>query len=414
MRKIEPQSSFSCALRDYQRLTFSSVKISLNWLKHYVEPRRFRRRTAARDHVSRLRGRGGGQHRRCRRSSTSSWAKSRRATSIPNADKLSVCTVDVGPAGGVHTIVCGAQNYKAGNRVPVALPGAVLPGDFKIKQSKIRGQQSDGMMCARGRTRPGRRSRRPAHPRSGRPRSARRSTTVLPGGDTVFDLEITPNRPDCALPPRHRARTRRLVPARTFNFPQIKFRGAMRDGVSAPIFSRTSASTRRRIARSISAYRHHRREDRPEPGVDAGAAEGRRPAPDQQCRRRGQLRDARDSASRCTPSTRRKSAAARSSSAAPRTAKKSPRSTARSARSTAACSSSPTRHKPVVIAGIMGGENSGVERPRPTSCSRAPISVRNRSAGPRSASVCLRIPPIVSSAASIRTARWRRRSARSI
>ena len=66
----------------------------------------------------------------------------------PNADKLSVCTVDVGPAGGVKTIVCGAQNYKVGDRVPVALPGAVLPGNFEIKQSKIRGQLSDGMMCS--------------------------------------------------------------------------------------------------------------------------------------------------------------------------------------------------------------------------------------------------------------------------
>ena len=45
----------------------------------------------------------------------------------PNADKLSVCTVDVGAAGGVKTIVCGAQNYKVGDRVPVALIGAVLP-----------------------------------------------------------------------------------------------------------------------------------------------------------------------------------------------------------------------------------------------------------------------------------------------
>jgi len=51
----------------------------------------------------------------------------------PNADKLSVCTVDVGPAqGGIRTIVCGAPNCDAGNRVPVALPGPVLPGDFVI------------------------------------------------------------------------------------------------------------------------------------------------------------------------------------------------------------------------------------------------------------------------------------------
>ncbi|MDR1012062.1 MAG: hypothetical protein LBM04_13225 [Opitutaceae bacterium] len=66
----------------------------------------------------------------------------------PNADKLSICTVDVGPAGGVKTIVCGAPNCDPGNIVPVALPGAILPGDFEIKQSKIRGQTSDGMMCS--------------------------------------------------------------------------------------------------------------------------------------------------------------------------------------------------------------------------------------------------------------------------
>ena len=53
----------------------------------------------------------------------------------PNADKLSICTVDVGLAqGGVRTIVCGAPNCDVGNRVPVALPGAILPGNFKIKE----------------------------------------------------------------------------------------------------------------------------------------------------------------------------------------------------------------------------------------------------------------------------------------
>src|ERR1035438_5620455 len=66
----------------------------------------------------------------------------------PNADKLSVCRVDIGPAGGVRTIVCGAQNYKVGDRVPVALPGAVLAGGLRIKQSRIRGQLSDGMLCS--------------------------------------------------------------------------------------------------------------------------------------------------------------------------------------------------------------------------------------------------------------------------
>ena len=114
----------------------------------------------------------------------------------PNADKLSVCTVDVGePNGGVRTIVCGAPNCDVGNRVPVALPGAVLPGDFVIKEAKVRGQASSGMMCsakeltlaedAQG-----------LLLLSGEPAIGTPINDVLPAGDTVFDIEITPNRPD--------------------------------------------------------------------------------------------------------------------------------------------------------------------------------------------------------------------------
>lgn len=114
----------------------------------------------------------------------------------PNADKLSVCTVDVGPAGGVKTIVCGAHNCDAGFRVPVALPGAVLPGNFQIKQSKIRGQLSDGMMCA-----PDEIGLGSEHAGllilDGQPALGAPINQVLPAGDTVFDIEITPNRPDC-------------------------------------------------------------------------------------------------------------------------------------------------------------------------------------------------------------------------
>lgn len=114
----------------------------------------------------------------------------------PNADKLSVCTVDVGPAGGVKTIVCGAPNCDAGVRVPVALPGAILPGGFQIKQSKIRGALSDGMMCA-----PDEIGLGSEHAGllilAGKPPLGTPINQVLPAGDTVFDIEITPNRPDC-------------------------------------------------------------------------------------------------------------------------------------------------------------------------------------------------------------------------
>ena len=64
----------------------------------------------------------------------------------PNADKLNVCRVNVGDEE--LQIVCGAKNVAAGQLVPVAKTGAVLPGDFKIKKAKLRGVESLGMICA--------------------------------------------------------------------------------------------------------------------------------------------------------------------------------------------------------------------------------------------------------------------------
>jgi len=154
----------------------------------------------------------------------------------PNADKLSVCTVDVGAAaGGVKTIVCGAHNCDAGNRVLVALPGAVLPGNFQIKLSKIRGQESQGMMCSPDEIGMG-------SDHSGLlilDRTTELGTPMnaaLPPGDTVFDVEITPNRPDCQS---HLGIAREL--AAWFKlpliYPQEKFRGAIEasaEGASRP------------------------------------------------------------------------------------------------------------------------------------------------------------------------------------
>ena len=64
----------------------------------------------------------------------------------PDADKLSVCQVNLGDE--TVQIVCGAPNVAAGQKVPVATVGAVLPGDFKIKAAKLRGQASNGMICS--------------------------------------------------------------------------------------------------------------------------------------------------------------------------------------------------------------------------------------------------------------------------
>ncbi len=67
----------------------------------------------------------------------------------PNADKLTLCKVDIG-SGELQPVVCGAQNHKQGDYVALATPGTVLPGDFKIKKSKIRGEVSMGMLCSMG------------------------------------------------------------------------------------------------------------------------------------------------------------------------------------------------------------------------------------------------------------------------
>lgn len=65
----------------------------------------------------------------------------------PEADKLSICQVNVG-ADELQQIICGAPNVDAGQNVIVALPGAVLPGGMKIKKAKLRGEVSNGMICS--------------------------------------------------------------------------------------------------------------------------------------------------------------------------------------------------------------------------------------------------------------------------
>ena len=111
----------------------------------------------------------------------------------PNADRLSVCHVDDG-SGTARQIVCGAKNFKAGDKVPLALPGAILPGGIEIKAGELRGLQSNGMLCS-GRElgmsddQAGLLILDP-HIRVGKP-----FRDLVPP-DVIFDLEITPNRPD--------------------------------------------------------------------------------------------------------------------------------------------------------------------------------------------------------------------------
>ncbi|HEU4736935.1 MAG TPA: phenylalanine--tRNA ligase subunit beta [Solirubrobacterales bacterium] len=130
----------------------------------------------------------------------------------PNADRLRVCSVDTGD--GERTIVCGAPNVAAGQTVPVALPGATLPGGHKIGKAKLRGVESAGMICASselglGEGPPGimvfdegSNSAVPSQAHAGQRNSGSLTPgtplgEVLPIAEPVLELEVTPNRVDC-------------------------------------------------------------------------------------------------------------------------------------------------------------------------------------------------------------------------
>jgi phenylalanyl-tRNA synthetase beta chain len=127
------------------------------------------------------------------------------AVQHPNADRLKVTQVDCGEAT-LRQIVCGAQNYKVGDKVPCALPGAELPGGFTIGETVMRKVESRGMLCAAAEI--------------GLP-AGEDGLLILPpdseigkpvkqlfDSDTLLELEVTPNRPDLLS---HRGMARELA-----------------------------------------------------------------------------------------------------------------------------------------------------------------------------------------------------------
>ncbi len=122
-------------------------------------------------------------------------AKVLTAQRHPNADKLQVLTVDTGE-GDPLQVVCGAPNARAGLVGVLGMPGAVVPaGGFELKKSAIRGVESNGMMCSS-------RELELGDDHSGiieLPADAPIGTPFAEyhGADPVFDVAITPNRPDC-------------------------------------------------------------------------------------------------------------------------------------------------------------------------------------------------------------------------
>jgi phenylalanyl-tRNA synthetase beta chain len=113
----------------------------------------------------------------------------------PDADRLKVCTVDVGD-GTASQIVCGAPNVAAGQTVAVAKPGSIMPDGTKLKKAKLRGVESNGMILAEDEVGIGsdhagimelETKAKPGSPLA----------DVLPIATDVIEFEITPNRPDC-------------------------------------------------------------------------------------------------------------------------------------------------------------------------------------------------------------------------
>jgi len=112
----------------------------------------------------------------------------------PNADRLTVCQVDVGGAMPLN-IVCGAKNHQIGDRVFVALPGAVLPGGLKIKKGNLRGIASEGMMCSASEL--GLKDQTDGlYILKDRPPVGQPIHELAADADIVYDLAITANRSD--------------------------------------------------------------------------------------------------------------------------------------------------------------------------------------------------------------------------
>jgi phenylalanyl-tRNA synthetase beta chain len=112
----------------------------------------------------------------------------------PNADRLRVCTVDAGD--GERTIVCGAPNVAAGQLVPVALPGAEMPGGQKLGKAKLRGVESHGMILSASELEVGE-GAEGIMVLDGDAAPGQPLAEVLPLAEPVLELEVTPNRVDC-------------------------------------------------------------------------------------------------------------------------------------------------------------------------------------------------------------------------
>lgn len=137
----------------------------------------------------------------------------------PNADRLTLCSVTTGDK--THAIVCGAKNMREGDHVALALPGAHLPNGIKIVKSKIRGEVSEGMLCSEVELGLAKESSGimilPEGLRLGEP-----IADAFMLSDTVLEISITPNRPDC-LSVTGIAREVAALTGKELKRPELKF-----------------------------------------------------------------------------------------------------------------------------------------------------------------------------------------------
>ena len=212
------------------------------------------------------------------------------AVQHPDADRLRVCTVDVGE-DGPRTIVCGAPNVGTGQTVAVALPGARMPGGDKLRKAKLRGVASEGMILAADEIEIG-----DDHDgimvlddalAAGTPLAE-----VVPLAEPVLEIEVTPNRSDCfgvhGVAREVHAVTGAPLAPDPWADDAARDRRGQRRGL------RLGHGRGPRALPALHRPRLPRREDRPLAALAAGAARRRRDAADLQHRRHHQLRDAAD------------------------------------------------------------------------------------------------------------------------
>lgn len=172
------------------------MKISLNWLNEYVDVKEYFKNPAALEKIltdAGLEGEGFDDAAKDFKNVVVGQVKV--LGKHPNADKLTLCQIDVGD-GQDRQIVCGAKNHKQGDKVVVALPGAVLPGDFAIKLSKIRDVESQGMLCSESELG----FKKDAEGIVILPADAKLGTPIAEYyglNDIIFEVNVTPNRADC-------------------------------------------------------------------------------------------------------------------------------------------------------------------------------------------------------------------------